>query len=82
MNYYNYQYSTGISIASYITGRILNNDQEYINKYKEFLKVGSSMYPLDALKMLDIDMNDDKIVNSAIKTFDNLIEEFTNIYNQ
>ena len=82
MNYYNYQYSTGISIASYITSRILNNDQEYINKYKEFLKVGSSMYPLDALKMLDIDMNDDKIVNSAIKTFDNLIEEFTNIYNQ
>lgn len=82
MNYYNYQYSTGISIATYITNKILSNDQEYLNKYKEFLKVGSSMYPLDALKLIDIDMNSDIIVNSAIKTFDQLIEEFKNIYNQ
>ncbi len=80
MNYYNYQYSTGISIASYVASKVLSGDEEFIAKYKKFLSVGSSMYPMEALKIIDIDMSNDKVVNNALETFNNIVEEFKTIY--
>ncbi len=80
MNYYNYQYSTGISIASYVANKVLAGDEEFIAKYKKFLSVGSRMYPMDALKIIDIDMSNDIVANNALETFNNLLIEFDNLY--
>ena len=79
-NYYNYQYSTGISIASYVANKVLAGDEEFIAKYKKFLSVGSRMYPMEALKIIDIDMSNDTVANNALETFNNLLTEFDNLY--
>ena len=37
--------------------------------------------PLDELKTIDIDLTKENIIEDAISYFDNLIDEFENIYN-
>ena len=78
-NFYVYKYATGLSIASHIVSNILKGDKEYLEKYKTFLKSGSSMYPLNELKILDIDMSDSKVVESAIEIFKETLNELKKI---
>lgn len=75
-NFYVYKYATGLSAASYIVSQILTGNKEYIERYKNFLKLGGSMYPIDELKTIDIDMTKQEVVESAIQMFKNTLEEF------
>lgn len=79
--FYYYKYSIGISCACYVAKQILNNNNEYLNKYLNYLKLGGSMMPLDELKQIDIDLSSDKVIEEGIKYFDELIDKFTEIYN-
>mgnify|MGYP000056843303 FL=1 len=45
-------------------------------KYLNFLTLGSSLPPLEELKTMGIDMTDSKVVESAIKMFENLLNQF------
>jgi len=79
--FYVYKYATGLSAACYIVNNILSGKEGYIEKYLEFLKSGSKDYPIELLKIADVDMNDPKVVESAIQMFDETIDEFIRIYN-
>ncbi|MCR4662089.1 MAG: oligoendopeptidase F [Clostridia bacterium] len=54
-SFYVYKYATGITCAVNIANKILN-DSSFVEKYKQFLKSGGSRYPLDTLKLVDIDL--------------------------
>ena len=75
-NFYVYKYATGLSAAAFIASQILSGNKEYIEKYKNFLKLGGSMYPIDELRQIDIDMTKKEVVESAIEMFKNTLEEF------
>ena len=45
--------------------------------YKEFLKVGSTKNPIDSLKIAGVDLNKKEVIESAIKMFDETINEFS-----
>ena len=79
-NFYVYQYATGLAAASYIAENIMNGDKEALNNYLKFLILGGSMDPIDELKVAGVDMNNPKVIQSAMDTFKGLIEEFKNIY--
>lgn len=79
-NFYVYQYATGLAAASYIAENIMNDDKEALNNYLKFLTLGGSMDPIDELKVAGVDMNNPKVIQSAMDTFKGLIEEFKNIY--
>jgi len=55
-NYYVYQYATGISAAHAVAGRILDGEAGAAENYVRFLSAGSSLYPVDALKLAGVDM--------------------------
>ncbi|HHW69592.1 MAG TPA: oligoendopeptidase F [Tenericutes bacterium] len=78
-SFYVYQYATGLSAACYIVERILNNEENSVKDYLDFLKTGGSDYPINELKIAGVDMNDKKVIESAIKMFDNIIEEFKSL---
>ena len=80
-NFYVYKYATGIAAASYIVDGILSKKEGALEKYIKFLKTGGSMYPIDELKIAGVDMNDENVILSAIKTFENYLNEFIEIYN-
>ena len=75
-NFYVYKYATGLSAACYIVDNILNNTNNMKEKYLNFLTLGSSLPPLEELKTMGIDMTDSKVVESAIKMFENLLNQF------
>lgn len=75
-NFYVYKYATGISAACKIVDGILNNDKDALDNYLNMLKSGSRQNPLDTLKIAGVDMTDKEVYESAIKMFDETIEEF------
>ncbi len=55
-NYYVYQYATGISAAHALSARIQAGEAGAAENYLKFLSTGSSLYPVDALKLAGVDM--------------------------
>jgi oligoendopeptidase F len=81
-DYYVYQYSTGISGAHALSRRILEGTPNAAEDYLRALSMGSSMYPLDTLKLAGVDMSTPQPVE---ETFDilaqmvNQLEELTRV---
>jgi oligoendopeptidase F len=55
-NFYVYQYATGISAAHALAEGVLEGAPGAVENYLAFLRAGSSVYPLDALKLAGVDM--------------------------
>ena len=81
-NFYVYKYATGLSAACYIVNRILSGEENAVEDYINFLKCGKSRSPLDSLLVAGIDLSDSKVIEEAIKMFDDTIEEFKKLYSE
>lgn len=79
--FYYYKYSVGACAACYVAKKIISGDKAFLNKYLNFLKLGSRMLPLDELKTIGFDLNDTKIIEESIKYFNELLDKFMVIYN-
>ena len=79
-NFYVYKYVIGLSSACYIVDGIINNKPNALENYLKFLKTGGSMYPADELKIAGIDVTKKDVIESAIKMFDETIDEFKKLY--
>ncbi len=77
--FYVYQYATGFSSAVTLSNMILNEGDSAVTRYKEFLKSGSSHYPIDTLKAAGVDMNTKQPVEKAFETFKALLEEMESL---
>ncbi|MBS6396904.1 MAG: oligoendopeptidase F [Clostridiales bacterium] len=73
--FYVYQYATGFSAAIALSGRILKEGEAAVEDYKRFLKGGSSMYPLDLLRMAGVDMEQKGPVEDALRVFAQYLDE-------
>ena len=80
-DFYVYKYATGLSCACYIVNNILSGKKEAKENYLKFLSLGGSMYPVDELKVAGVDISSPEVIKSAIKMFDETIEEFIKVYN-
>ena len=74
--FYVYQYATGFSAAVAIATKIINGDKEVLHGYREFLKGGSSMHPIELLSLCKIDMSKPDVIQDALNVFGSLIEDF------
>jgi oligoendopeptidase F len=74
-SFYVYKYATGFSAAASISRKILTDGQPAVDKYKDFLKSGSSDYPLELLKKTGIDLSTPKPVEDALKVFEGILSE-------
>lgn len=77
--FYVYQYATGFSAAVDIATKIINGDKEVLHGYREFLKGGSSMHPIELLSLCKIDMSKPDVIQDALNVFGSLIEDFKKI---
>ena len=78
--FYVYQYATSLSISCYVAQNIINNTPEFKEKYLKFLSSGGRDYPLEVLKIIDIDLTDTKVFESAMFEFKETLEQFKKIY--
>ena len=72
-SYYLFQYTIGTAIALNISRRILDQEPGFLIKYKNFLSVGNSLSVTDALKLLDIDLENGMYIEQAYSTLENNI---------
>ena len=79
--FYVYQYATGFSAAMAISAKILEGDRKTIDGYFSFLSGGSSMHPIELLKLCGVDMSEPAPVENALKVFEGLLEEFEQYMN-
>ena len=56
VDYYVFQYATGISGAHALARKVLDEGAPAVERYTQFLKTGSALYPLDALKLAGVDL--------------------------
>lgn len=73
-DYYVYQYATGISAAHALAARILHGDANAATAYRKFLAAGSSLYPLEALKLAGVDMTTPQAVEDTFAVLAELVE--------
>lgn len=69
-NFYVYQYATGISAASALVQKILQEGQPAVQRYIAFLSSGSSDYSIELLKKAGVDMTSPEPVRQALQLFD------------
>ncbi|MGG0719075.1 oligoendopeptidase F [Robertmurraya massiliosenegalensis] len=74
-NYYVFQYATGFSAATALSKQILEEGQPAVERYIEFLKSGSSDYPIEVLKKAGVDMTSSEPIEDALKVFEEKLTE-------
>ncbi|MBM7583989.1 oligoendopeptidase F [Bacillus pakistanensis] len=77
--FYVYKYATGFASAIQLATQIFEGDQETLKSYLEFLKSGSSDYPLELLKKTGVDLTSPFPIENSLKRFGALVDEFSKI---
>ncbi|NLB09040.1 MAG: oligoendopeptidase F, partial [Clostridiales bacterium] len=75
LNYYVYQYATGFSAATSFAHMVKTEGQPAVDRYLQFLKAGSSDYPLSVLKKAGLDMSEVKPIEDAFAVFTSYLEQ-------
>ncbi len=77
--FYVYQYATGIAAANALASDVLEQGEAAAKRYMEFLKTGSSRYPIDALKLAGIDMNSPEPVRRGFEVLKSMVNELETV---
>lgn len=75
--FYVYKYATGFASAIHLATKILEGNQTTLQSYIEFLKSGSSDYPLELLKKTGVDLTTPDPIENSLRKFGELVEEFS-----
>ena len=73
--FYVYVYATGYSTAVALSEGILHGGQERVQKYLEFLSMGSSAYPIDELKHAGVDLTTPEPIDIALEKFAKILDD-------
>ena len=77
MNYYVYQYATGYAAAASLSKQVLEEGEQTAQRYiNEFLKKGSSDYPIEILKNAGVDMTTSEPIENALEVFEAQLTKF------
>lgn len=79
-DYYLYKYSLGLVCACFASKNILEDKTgEYAAKYKNFLKLGGSLPPIESLKAAEIDVYSTKLYDEAFAMFEEYLINLENL---
>jgi oligoendopeptidase F len=76
--FYVYKYATGFSAAVQIAGDLLQNRN--VAAYKKFLSSGGSDYPLEELKIANVNLVGGEPVEACMRAFADALDEFEKIF--
>lgn len=74
--FYVFVYATGFCAAMALSQRIMQEGESAVQDYRRFLSAGSSVPPLEALKLAGVDMSSPEPVRNALKIFQETIDQF------
>ena len=71
--FYVYKYATGISAAVALSRQLLSQGRPARERYRRFLGLGGSMFPLEELRLAGVDMGRPGPISDAIGYFEGLV---------
>ncbi|GAB2023838.1 oligoendopeptidase F [Pseudolactococcus yaeyamensis] len=74
-NYYVFQYATGFAAASALADKIVNGTEQDKTDYLNYLRAGSSDYPLDVIAKAGVDMTSADYLTAAFSVFEKRLTE-------
>ena len=74
-NFYVYQYATGFAAATTLSQNILSKDSVKLTAYLDYLKAGSSNYPLEVMKQAGVNMVESAYLQEAFKVFEKRLNQ-------
>ncbi|MGN6561977.1 MAG: M3 family metallopeptidase, partial [Thermomicrobiales bacterium] len=81
-NFYVYQYATGISGAHALAQGVLAGTPGAVERYLNFLRAGSSVYPLDALREAGVDLTSPEPVRQAFGVLKGMVDRLERLLGQ
>jgi oligoendopeptidase F len=79
-DYYVYQYATGIAGAHALAHRILDGVPGAAEAYIDFLRAGSSLYPLEALQRAGVDLTTPAPVEAAFAVLAGMVDRLEALF--
>ncbi|ABJ73376.1 oligopeptidase F, Metallo peptidase, MEROPS family M03B [Lactococcus cremoris subsp. cremoris SK11] len=74
-NFYVFQYATGFAEASFLAEKVVHGSATDRQNYLDYLKAGSSAYPLDVIAKAGVNMESTDYLESAFKLFEKRLNE-------
>lgn len=74
-NFYVFQYATGFAASEVLAKKVKNESAAAVEKYLNFLKAGSSDYPINILKSAGVDMNSPEPVQAVSYRMNQVLNE-------
>lgn len=81
-NFYVYQYATSFAASQALAEKIKTEGQPAIDKFLTFLKAGSSVSPIEVLKMAGVDMTSPEPILAVVKKMDQLLDQMEELLNE
>ncbi len=75
MGLYPYTYSAGLTVATEVSKRVLNEGQKALDDWKEVLKSGGTKTPIELAQMAGVDITTDQPLLRTIDHIGNMIDE-------
>ncbi len=79
MNFYVYQYSTGVIASMALVDLVQSQGEEAREKYMTFLKSGGNDYPLNILNRAGVDLRRVEVIQKGLERFASVVEELKNL---
>ena len=78
-NFYVYQYATGFAASEALALKVKSEGQPAVEKYLDFLKAGSSDYPISILNKAGVNMNSQEPILAVTKKMNQIIDQIENL---
>lgn len=75
MGLYPYTYSAGLTVATQVSQRILNEGEKAVKDWENVLKAGGTKTPVELAKMVGVDITTDKPLLDTIEYIGSLIDQ-------
>lgn len=74
-DFYVYKYALDLAAAQNLFSGLQSGDETRVTAYLDFLKAGSSDYPVNVLKQAGVDLNDPSMESALLDRFESVLDE-------
>lgn len=74
-NFYVFQYATGLAASEVLAKKVKTEGDKAVNNYLNFIKAGSSDYPINILNSAGVDMNSPEPVKAVSERMTQVLDE-------
>ncbi|MCU0343563.1 MAG: oligoendopeptidase F [Ignavibacterium sp.] len=78
-NFYVYQYATGFAASEALALKVKSEGKPAVKKYLDFLKAGSSDYPINILNSAGVNMNSQEPILAVTKKMNQILDEMESL---